>query len=162
MLYSEFLKGTGAVDNQDTYKEYKRVEQIYMDAPTMTKEDAYRMAVVVTEKEAKKIQKKAQKKEIEWVLDNVIGAASFIKAVSEKTDYFRTVKAFTSGCGNQFELRKEGSMNGRYDLFVLYINGKKADLGENYLIPGPELQSYRARWQGKSRAELEDLFGYIA
>lgn len=31
MLYREFLEGTGAVDNEDSYKEYKRVEQIYME-----------------------------------------------------------------------------------------------------------------------------------
>ena len=39
MLYSEFLEGTKAVNNEATYAEYKRVEQIYMAADMMTKED---------------------------------------------------------------------------------------------------------------------------
>lgn len=160
MLYHEFLAGTGAVDNQDSYNEYKRVEQIYMDAPTMTKADAYRMAVVFTEKEAKKQQMVTQKKEIEWVLDNVRAAASFVKAWTEKNNYFARVKRYCSECQNVFELRVEGNINGRYDLYALYINGKKADIGG--LIPAPECQSYWAKWYNKDRAELEELFGYIA
>lgn len=57
MLYNEFLEGTGAIDTPANYAEYKRVEEIYMAADSMTKADAYRMAVVVTEKDYKKQQK---------------------------------------------------------------------------------------------------------
>lgn len=165
MLYSEFLKGTGAVDNQETYNEYKRVEQIYMEADSMTKEDAYRMAVVVTEKEAKKIQKKAQKQEIEWVLDNILAASAFIRGMSEKRSYCGSDYTFISECGNRFELRKERDINcGSVILYEMFINGEKADLGDFYykLLPRSEFPTYRANWHNKTKAELEEMFGYIA
>ena len=62
MLYSEFLEGTGAVGNQASYDEYKRVEQIYMESRHMTKEDAYRMARVETVAEHEKRMRAERKK----------------------------------------------------------------------------------------------------
>lgn len=41
MLYSEFLAGTKAPETSETYKQFKVIEQIYMDCETMSKADAY-------------------------------------------------------------------------------------------------------------------------
>lgn len=41
MLYSEFLKGTKAPENKETYEQFKVIEKIYMDCETMSKSDAY-------------------------------------------------------------------------------------------------------------------------
>lgn len=43
MLYSEFLKGTGATENADTYGQFEAIERIYMDCDCMTKAQAYRL-----------------------------------------------------------------------------------------------------------------------
>lgn len=166
MLYNEFLEGTGAVDTQETYDEYKRVEAIYMQADLMTKEDAYRMARIVTVKEHEKAMKKARKAEEAWVLDNIIPAAAFIRGMSEKEDYFRGSFTYRSPCGNIFEMKLERDINGgSVRLYSFWINGKEVDL-KNYcsygLLPSAEFGSYRANWHDKTREELEELFGYIA
>lgn len=44
MLYSEFLEGTKARDNEHNYRVYKSIEAIYMDSDTMTKQDVYKAA----------------------------------------------------------------------------------------------------------------------
>ena len=92
MLYNEFLEGTGAIDTPANYAEYKRVEEIYMAADSMTKTDAYRMAVVVTEKD----YKKQQKAEIAWVKQNIIPAAAFVRGMSDKASGFRDSKYWLS------------------------------------------------------------------
>ena len=43
MLYSEFLNETNAVQNTDTYNQYKEIEAIYMERENMTKAQAYRL-----------------------------------------------------------------------------------------------------------------------
>ena len=43
MMYSEFLKGTGAPENSKTYEQFLKIEQIYMDCNHMSKEKAYRL-----------------------------------------------------------------------------------------------------------------------
>jgi uncharacterized protein YydD (DUF2326 family) len=43
MLYSEFLTGTEAPDNEYTYSEYERINAIYNNNNSLTKGDAYRM-----------------------------------------------------------------------------------------------------------------------
>lgn len=43
MMYSEFLKGTGAPENSKTYEQFLKIEQIYMDCDHMSKEKAYRL-----------------------------------------------------------------------------------------------------------------------
>lgn len=86
MLYEEFLAGTKAVDTTETYAEYQRVEAIYMQSDLMTKEDAYRMAKVETVAQRKAKLRKAQKAELQWVLENIIPAAAFIRGMSEKED----------------------------------------------------------------------------
>lgn len=43
MLYAEFLSGTMQPDNKYTWKEYKRIEQIYNNNNDMTKDEAYRL-----------------------------------------------------------------------------------------------------------------------
>ena len=43
MMYSEFLKGTGAPENSETYEQFLKIEQIYMDCDHMSKEKAYRL-----------------------------------------------------------------------------------------------------------------------
>lgn len=43
MLYSEFLNGTQATDNKYSYQEYKRIEEIYNNDNSMSKEDAYKL-----------------------------------------------------------------------------------------------------------------------
>lgn len=43
MLYSEFLAGTFEPDNLWTHAEYKRIEKIYNDNESMTKEEAYKL-----------------------------------------------------------------------------------------------------------------------
>ena len=165
MLYDEFLAGTGAVDNRETYEEYKRVEEIYMAADMMTKEDAYRMAQVVTIKEQEKQMKEARKKELAWVLENIIPAAAYIKGMSEKQDYFHRNPVYRTPCGNLFELKLEREINcGSVRLYSFWCNEKRIDLRKHCqygLLPAAEIQTYRARWHNKSIAELEELFGYI-
>lgn len=43
MMYSEFLKGTGAPENKETYEQFRAIEKIYMDCCQMTKQEAYRI-----------------------------------------------------------------------------------------------------------------------
>lgn len=43
MLYSEFLEGTGAPQNADTYDQYKEIETIYMTRESMTKVEACKL-----------------------------------------------------------------------------------------------------------------------
>ena len=43
MLYQEFLAGTKAHENSNTFGQYETIEKIYMDCEDMTKEDAYRL-----------------------------------------------------------------------------------------------------------------------
>lgn len=43
MLYDEFLKGTGAADNGYSYCEYSRINKIYTEDNSMSKEDAYKL-----------------------------------------------------------------------------------------------------------------------
>ena len=43
MLYSEFLTGTNQTENDWTLEEYNRINALYMDSDTMTKEEAYRL-----------------------------------------------------------------------------------------------------------------------
>lgn len=166
MLYSEFLDGTGAVDNQQSYDEYKRVEQIYMESDHCTKADAYRMARVETEAEHKKRQKQMRKDELKWVMENIIPAAAYIRGMSEKACNFRDGGYwFVTPCGNTFELRLEHNINGgSVMLYSFWCNGKKLDISNSgyNLLPSAEFQTYRADWHDKSLKELEDLFGYIA
>lgn len=99
MLYSEFLEGTGAVENQASYDEYKRVEQIYMESDHCTKEDAYRMAKVETVEQREAKMKAERKKELAWVLENIIPAAAYIRGMAEKDGQW-TNFMFRSPCGN--------------------------------------------------------------
>lgn len=165
MLYNEFLEGTRAVDNQASYDEYKRVEAFYMACDGMTKEDVYRMAKVETVAQYEARMKKARKAELEWVMENIIPAAAFIRGMSEKNDYFRRDFTYVSDCGNVFEIREVKEINGRsVVLYEFWANGKKLDTsGCGYgLLPSAEFASYRANWHDKAREELEELFGYIA
>lgn len=164
MLYEEFLKGTGAVDSQASYDEYKRVEAFYMACDAMTKEDVYRMAKVETVAQYEARMKKARKAEMKWVMENIIPAAAFIRGMSEKEDSFRQNFEFVSDCGNHFEIRRVWSVNGgSVVLYEFWCNGKRIDTeSTGYgLLPSAEFHSYRADWHDKSLKELEALFGYI-
>lgn len=162
MLYNEFLAGTGAIDNQANYNEYKRVEQIYMESDHCTKEDAYRMAKVITEKDIKK----QRKDEIKWVKQNIISAAAFVRGMAEKEGTWEGMNyRYLTPCGNLFELRLNRQINGySVCLYEFFVNDKQIDTSETgyNLLPSAEFQSYRADWHDKSLKELEDLFGYIA
>lgn len=165
MLYEEFLKGTGAVETKASWDEYQRIEQMYMESSHMAKEDAYRMAQVVTIKEHEKMMAKERKEEKAWVLENIIPAAAFVRGMSEKKGYFEKTFSYTSSCGNRFELRLVRKINcGSVVLYEFWLNGKQIDTHcTGYgLLPSAEFSSYRANWHDKSREELEDLFGYIA
>jgi len=166
MLYSEFLLGTGAVDNVASYKEYRRVERIYMESDHCSKEDAYRMAKVETVKQFEARQRKARKAEIEWVKNNIISAAAFIRAMAEKEGTVSGMGySHRTPCGNIFELKLNRQINGcSVLLYDFFVNGKQIDTSESgyNLLPSAEFQSYRANWHDKTREELEDLFGYIA
>lgn len=166
MMYDEFLKGTGAVEGKATWDEYQRVEQIYMESDHMTKEDAYRMARVVTVKEHEKAMAKERKAEMAWVLENIIPAAAFVRGMAEKADGIGRNYCYTSPSGNRFELRFAREINcGSVVTYEFWANGKRVEL-EKYcqygLLPSAEFQSYRANWYGKTKEELEDLFGFIA
>lgn len=165
MLYSEFLVGTGAVDCKESYTEYKRVEQIYMESDHCTKEDAYRMARVVTVKEHEKMMKLERKEEEAWVRDNIISAAAFIRAIAELNGSYGPDYFYFSPCGNQYQLKLFREINGgSVMLYEMFVNSQQIDtseLGFKYLARA-EFPSYRAGWHRKSRKELEDLFGYIA
>ena len=43
MLYSEFLDGINQTENKWNYEEYNRINDLYMNSDTMTKEEAYRL-----------------------------------------------------------------------------------------------------------------------
>lgn len=159
MLYEEFLKGTGAVDNQASYDEYKRVEAFYMACDAMTKEDVYRMAKVETVAQREAKMKKTRKLEADWVKANLLGASSFIRAASEKEDYFRPFPRYRSECGNLYELRIGWKVNDWIVQYDLFINGKMV---ENSRISSDECQSYRARWMWMTKEQLEEIFGFIA
>lgn len=167
MLYSEFLEGTKAVNNEATYAEYKRVEQIYMAADMMTKEDAYRMAQVETEDQYMARMQEAQKKELAWAKENIIAAAAYIRGMSEKRRRLLMGGGyrFRTPCDNLFELKLEHDINGgSVKLYSFWCNGQKIDTSSTgrTLLDSAEFQSYRADWHDKTLAELEELFGYIA
>ena len=61
MMYSEFLKGTGAPENSKTYEQFLKIEQIYMDCDHMSKEKAYRLWKSTYGKEAKLARKKRER-----------------------------------------------------------------------------------------------------
>lgn len=62
MMYSEFLKGTGAPENSKTYEQFLKIEQIYMDCDHMSKEKAYRLWKSTYGKEAKLAKKGKRRK----------------------------------------------------------------------------------------------------
>lgn len=62
MMYSEFLKGTGAPENSKTYEQFLKIEQIYMDCNHMSKEKAYRLWKSTYGKEAKLARKKREER----------------------------------------------------------------------------------------------------
>jgi hypothetical protein len=165
MLYEEFLKGTGAVEGEATWKEYQRVEQIYMQSDHMTKEDAYRMAKVETIKEREKKLALERKTEKAWVLVNIIPAAAYIRGMADKAGQW-TNFSYRSLCGNLWELRLEREINcGSVRLYSFWCNGKQIDTRPTTgygLLPRAEFQSSRAGWHDKTQKELEDLFGFIA
>lgn len=41
MMYNEFLAGTGAPENKESYNQFKLIEKIYMDCEQMSKTEAY-------------------------------------------------------------------------------------------------------------------------
>lgn len=41
MMYNEFLAGTGAPENKESYSQFKLIEKIYMDCEQMSKAEAY-------------------------------------------------------------------------------------------------------------------------
>lgn len=41
MMYNEFLAGTGAPENKESYDQFKMIEKIYMDCEQMSKAEAY-------------------------------------------------------------------------------------------------------------------------
>ncbi len=41
MMYNEFLAGTGAPENKESYRQFKLIEQIYTDCEQMSKAEAY-------------------------------------------------------------------------------------------------------------------------
>lgn len=41
MMYNEFLAGTGAPENKESYNQFKLIEKIYMDCEQMSKAEAY-------------------------------------------------------------------------------------------------------------------------
>lgn len=41
MMYNEFLTGTGAPENKESYSQFKLIEKIYMDCEQMSKAEAY-------------------------------------------------------------------------------------------------------------------------
>lgn len=43
MLYSEFVKATGAPETPETYTQYEIINRIYSDCESMTKTEAYRI-----------------------------------------------------------------------------------------------------------------------
>lgn len=147
MLYHEFLEGTGAVDNQASYDEYKRVEAFYMACDGMTKEDVYRMAKVETVKQHEAKLKKARKDELAWVMDNIIPAAAFIRGMSEKACIGPAVYTHISPCGNTWQLKLERDVNyGSVRLYSLWCNGKRIDTeSTGYgLLPSAEFQLFQA------------------
>lgn len=166
MLYQEFLKGTGAVQNEKTFAEYQRVEQIYMESDHMTKEDAYRMAVIETEKSYEARMKKERKAEIAWVSENIMSGAAYIRGMARLEGQWGADFVWFSPCGNEWKLVLWRSINcGSVMLYKLFVNGKEMDYsstGYNGSIPSAEFETYRADWHDKSLKELEDLFGYIA
>ena len=85
--------------------------------------------------------------------------------MSDKASGFRDRKYWLSDLGNLFELRLERDINcGSVLLYSFWCNDKKIDVSSTggTLVESAEIQSYRAGWQGKTREELEKLFGYIA
>lgn len=58
MMYSEFLKGTGAPENKETYEQFKLIEKIYMDCCQMTKQEAYSIWKKIYGKDLKLKRKK--------------------------------------------------------------------------------------------------------
>lgn len=62
MMYSEFLKGTGAPENSQSYEQFLKIEQIYMDCEHMSKEKAYRIWKNTYGKEAKIARKEREER----------------------------------------------------------------------------------------------------
>jgi hypothetical protein len=69
MLYSEFVEGTGCRDNAHNMNVYKRLEIVYMNDDSMTKEEVYEWGKKLVNNdlsEEQKAQNKKLKEEIEY------------------------------------------------------------------------------------------------
>ena len=62
MMYSEFLNGTGAPENSQSYEQFLKIEQIYMDCSHMSKEKAYRFWKSTYGKEIKLARKEREER----------------------------------------------------------------------------------------------------
>lgn len=62
MLYSEFLRGTRADENSQTYEQFLTIEKIYMECEHMSKEQAYRLWKSTYGKEIKRRKKLAKER----------------------------------------------------------------------------------------------------
>lgn len=74
MLYTEFLRGTGAPESKDTYEQYKKIEQIYMECSQMTKQEAY------------SIWKKTYGKELKYKRKKMLDRANTLLCSTEEFD----------------------------------------------------------------------------
>ena len=69
MLYSEFVENTGCRDNEHNYEVYRRLEIVYMNDDSMTKEEVYEWGKKLVNNdlsEEQKAQNKKLEEEIEY------------------------------------------------------------------------------------------------
>lgn len=128
MLYSEFLEGTKAKDNENNYKVYKALESIYMDREELTKDDIYNAAAGLldnaetpAEKELREICEKLEKQ-----ISETAEAIKFWKDENKNLRALEKEEAEIFGHKNPYT-KKRIRENNRYILELAKANAKNKD-----------------------------------
>lgn len=109
MLYSEFIKGTRAPENEETYSQYDLINQIYTECESMTKEEAYRLWKTTYGREIKRRELK-QRERLEMLINRDDYAAMEIqkRAVITNELYNMFWYAYHNKDGSKCRLATEG------------------------------------------------------
>lgn len=91
MLYDEFITGTGCKANDHNFKVYKRLEILYMNDETITKEEIYEYG-------KKLVDNSLTEAQLEWNADvdeRIDGLKEEIKALKGDLDRYQANKQYS-------------------------------------------------------------------
>lgn len=141
MMYSEFLKGTGAPENKETYEQFSVINRIYMDCCQMTKQEAYDIWEKTYGKEIKLKRKKMldranmlfysadefdmlpreERQKVFVELDKMFWSAFYNKDGS-KMSYCQSGMCFIDDCGIAWFVKQIGTNPNGSSQYGLFAN----------------------------------------